>query len=232
MKQKLVKDSIPFTQISNALLNDAQLSFKAKGLYCFMYSKPNDWNFTASSIAKQMKDGRDSVLGAMSELKEFGWIQHTKNADGSGDYLILINPKSENPELDIPTVGKADRINNKESIQTKKDTNGDIMKYVSHLISHLSANTNRIFTVTNPKGQPTEHAKIIIARLNDGYTVMQCKQVIDIKTSQWLKDEKMKKHLNPTTLFRPSNFSKYLDECANDIKKPANPANPLDGYKF
>jgi len=232
MKQKITKDGVPFTQISNALLNDEKLSFKAKGMYCYMYSKPNDWNFTASSIAKQMKDGRDSVLGALNELKESGWITHSKHADGSGEYMIHVDPKSENPELVNPTVGKPDRINNKDTIQTKKNTNNDVFDSAIHAIAYLTEKTNRKFTAKNPKGQPTEHAKTVIARLKDGYTIEQCKQVIDIKTSQWLKDENMKKHLNPTTLFRPSNFSKYLDEYVPDIKKQSNPNNPLDGYKF
>lgn len=52
----------------------------------------------------------------------------------------------------------------------------------------------------------------INARLNEGYTASQLKQVIEVKVFQWAKSETMKSNLNPITLFRDSLFEKYLQE--------------------
>lgn len=52
----------------------------------------------------------------------------------------------------------------------------------------------------------------IQARLGDGYTVEQCIAVINIKfEDQFFKTNP--KYLVPQTLFRPSNFEKYINEC-------------------
>lgn len=67
------------------------------------------------------------------------------------------------------------------------------------------------------KFRRTEEIRKCLKR--DKPTVDEMKKVIDIKYEQWAKDDKMKKHLNPTTLFRRSNFAGYLDE-ANSGPEP------------
>ena len=52
----------------------------------------------------------------------------------------------------------------------------------------------------------------INARLNEGFTIDELKQVIEVKVFQWAKSETMKSNLNPITLFRDSLFEKYLQE--------------------
>ncbi|WP_018321641.1 hypothetical protein [Bradyrhizobium sp. WSM2793] len=39
---KLRKPDSDFTQIPNALLRDKDISLKAKGVYCLLFSKPDD----------------------------------------------------------------------------------------------------------------------------------------------------------------------------------------------
>ena len=38
---KLVKQNVPFTMVANEVLKDPKLSFKAKGLYAYLFSKPD-----------------------------------------------------------------------------------------------------------------------------------------------------------------------------------------------
>lgn len=51
----------------------------------------------------------------------------------------------------------------------------------------------------------------IIARLKDGYTIQELKEIVQVKTLDWKNNEVMNQHLCPTTLFRPSNTDKYLN---------------------
>ncbi len=50
------------------------------------------------------------------------------------------------------------------------------------------------------------------ARLRDGYTLEDLCRVIRLKVAQWKGDPHMAQYLSPTTLFRPSNFERYLEE--------------------
>ncbi|SKB63550.1 phage conserved hypothetical protein, C-terminal domain-containing protein [Soonwooa buanensis] len=51
----------------------------------------------------------------------------------------------------------------------------------------------------------------ISARLKDGYTIQELKEIVQVKTLDWKNNEVMNQHLCPTTLFRPSNTEKYLN---------------------
>lgn len=57
-----------------------------------------------------------------------------------------------------------------------------------------------------------ENLKWITERLRDGETVDTCRQVIVRKTNDWIESIKMKSQLNPFTLFKKDNFSRYKGE--------------------
>ena len=92
--------------MSNTFLRNKDLSFKAKGLFAYMSSFDDSWNFTVRSMATQSKDGRDGIQSAIDELKEKGFITYEKHADGSGTYTLFEKPGSENPSQENPTMGK------------------------------------------------------------------------------------------------------------------------------
>lgn len=60
--------------------------------------------------------------------------------------------------------------------------------------------------------------RLIKARWNDGFRFEDFKTVILTKTHQWLKDDKMNKYLQPTTLFG-TKFEGYLNEGAGVMKR-------------
>ena len=70
---------------------------------------------------------------------------------------------------------------------------------VRQVLSHLNDKTGRAFRWKNPAGQDTAHARQVRAILKKGYTVEDCKTVIDTKVAEWGSDDKMCKHLNPAT---------------------------------
>lgn len=84
---------------------------------------------------------------------------------------------------------------------------------VEQVMDYLNLQARRNYRTANPNGTPTAGALVISQRLKDGYTVDQCKDVIGEKSNQWMGHEKMDQYLNPQTLFRKSNFDKYLAEA-------------------
>lgn len=53
---------------------------------------------------------------------------------------------------------------------------------------------------------------IIVARMREGFTPAQIRQVIAFKVREWNGDEEMRKFLRPDTLFNRSKFSNYVGE--------------------
>ena len=67
-----------------------------------------------------------------------------------------------------------------------------------------------------------KNLKHIIARFNEGYTLEDFKQVIDVKTEEWKDDPEFFKYLRPETLFG-SKFDSYLNQKPKISKsKPDN----------
>ena len=91
-----------------------------------------------------------------------------------------------------------------------KDNNSevgeDIKLKVTEIIKYLNSKTNKNFRV-----EAKTNREPIEARLKDGYTIRELKKVIDIKVSEW-SGTNMDTYLCPQTLFRPSNFEKYLNQ--------------------
>ena len=122
---KIKKKESSFTQVSNSFLRDSNISFKAKGLFCYMFSMSENWNFTLQSIATQQKDGLDSVKSAMDELKQYGYISYEKHSNGSGTYFLNDEPNVENPNVENPNLGKSTLIK-KKNLDKNKNNSYDV----------------------------------------------------------------------------------------------------------
>lgn len=75
------------------------------------------------------------------------------------------------------------------------------------VIDYLNAKTGSKYRYSKSS---TKH---IIARLGEGFTVDDCKSVIDKKCNEWLTDPKMQQYLRPETLFA-GKFEGYLNQPA------------------
>jgi len=99
--------------------------------------------------------------------------------------------------------------------QHRKKKTTDYTSEVKQVIDHLNSMTGKKFKYTTKATQ-----RYIIARLAEGFTVDELKQVIDVKTQQWLRDPEMKRFLRPETLFAASHCDSYLNE-AKDMEHRA-----------
>jgi hypothetical protein len=79
MHNVLKRPADRFTMVPNALLEDVNLSMKAKGLYSLMFSKPDGWKFFEDNLVQSSKDGKEAVKTALKELEVAGWITRTRS---------------------------------------------------------------------------------------------------------------------------------------------------------
>lgn len=118
----------------------------------------------------------------------------------------------ENPNIEIKTnIG----VNTNIEVETKKVTHSKLGKKKS---GNYEGEIKEIVTYLNEKAKKNFRAatsttqKHIKARLNEGFTVADCKKVIDTKVDDWLYDSKMNEYLRPQTLFG-TKFESYLNSA-------------------
>jgi len=126
MNLELKKQKIPFTQIPNNLINDTELKLADVGMYVFMSSKPEGWNFTSKSMSKQLNISVYAVDKSLKKLKEKGWISYRKNNNGTGVYYIYVKPLNKPnseiqslPNSEIRSLRNSKRISNTDLISNK-----------------------------------------------------------------------------------------------------------------
>lgn len=94
---KILKEKIRFTQVSNDVLNDKNLSAKAKGVFAYLYSKPDDWDFAIERISNDFIDGDKSIRSWIKELESKNYLKRIKWWDWRMQYYIGINLDNTQP---------------------------------------------------------------------------------------------------------------------------------------
>ncbi len=121
MKEKLEKFEVPFTQVANVVFKDKRLSWRAKGLFGYIYSKPDNWDFSADRMSNDASDGADSTGEGIKELEATGYLTRKKRADGRVDYLISYKPNREIPKQGINLTGKIPPLSNTDLYTNKEE---------------------------------------------------------------------------------------------------------------
>ena len=89
-----------FTVISNGIINESRLTWKARGLLIYLLSKPDHWRTTTAWLAAQSMDGIASVRTGMNELERLGYIRRVKTQDTLGrwsTHTIIYDQPVDNP---------------------------------------------------------------------------------------------------------------------------------------
>lgn len=125
-----------YTVMSNYHFKEKGMSLKAKGLLSLMLSLPDDWDYSINGLATLSKDGRDSVMSALSELERFGYLERTKCINEKGQFAgydydiyekpIEERPYTEKPNTDKPKADKQEQLNTNTlntNVSTTKQSN-------------------------------------------------------------------------------------------------------------
>lgn len=91
-----------YTVMSNYHFKEKKMSLKAKGLLSLMLSLPDDWDYSISGLATLSKDGKDSIMSALTELEKFGYLSRQRLVNSKGqfngiEYNIYEIPQAEKP---------------------------------------------------------------------------------------------------------------------------------------
>ncbi|MET8453740.1 hypothetical protein [Streptomyces sp. NPDC005209] len=125
-----------FTRIANGLFRDAQLSFKAKGLFGLLSTHRDGWRMTVADIARRGRDGDSAVKSGLKELETHGFLVRERERDqdgtlGAAAYFITdlpalqssrSQPESGFPPVDDPTLADRSTKNTNRKKTTQQNT--------------------------------------------------------------------------------------------------------------
>lgn len=125
----------PYTLINRHITEDNRISWKAKGIWLYAFSRPDDWSFNMTDLVKRSSDGRDSVSKGLRELEEAGYLERTQRRGpdgklGNADWIFYETPREIQkmlPQTDFPHTVNPSTENppllSTESLPSKKDNN-------------------------------------------------------------------------------------------------------------
>ena len=103
--------------------------------------------------------------------------------------------------------GRLDSTRQDKTQESQPEADNISLEVVKEVIDYLNQKAGTKYRATTAATK-----RLVGARLKEGFTVDDCKKVIDNKVADWLNDEKMKNYLRPNTLFQASKFESYLNE--------------------
>lgn len=73
-----------FTQVSNAVLRNVNLSWEARGFLCYLLSLPDDWSFSIKGLVKQTGATEHTIKRLVKELQIEGYVVLTRHTNERG----------------------------------------------------------------------------------------------------------------------------------------------------
>ena len=118
----IIKDRQGFTQISNQMLSDQNISYKAKGILSHLLSHDTDrFVISTQTLIKHGADGEKAIRTGIKELKLNGYLQIIQEAGNKGKWNYYIN-QFGNKFTDPPKTAYTETVNTVLG-DTNKNTN-------------------------------------------------------------------------------------------------------------
>lgn len=108
----------------------------------------------------------------------------------------------ETSNVTVTLRNATEKIREEENREEKKEN----IPY-KNIIEHLNNKTGKKFSYKASGNQ-----RLIKARYNEDYKYEDFIKVIDVKVNEWINNTEMNMYLRPETLFKSSNFDKYLNQ--------------------
>jgi len=197
-----------YSMKANTVSQDKRLSFKARGLFDYMWSMPDDWNFTVASLARDSdKDGKDAVTTALKELEQLGYLDRKRirvNQTGKftceTEYNLFDDPNTNDGFSDL-------RTNDGFSDLRTNDGFSKIGKPANYINKHTSKENKRDILLLQNE----------VSEIYDAYIVHQDEPVV-----MYLKKEKdmIVRRIMFNLDVSIKNIKRYVTTCVeNEVRK-------------
>lgn len=181
MARLIKKTNKNYTNVSNVLTRDKRLSWKARGIFLYMWSQADNWQFYVKEIATHATDGERSLTSGLKELEKYGYLVRKHRIAKHGgfdgmDWILTDDPEISDEHNPQNNIDAKEAENDGKKVQNVSDTKRT--GYKTHQIQNggLSNNNSKHYqeqelTTASNNGQarPDNLAplrKKIIAYLN------------------------------------------------------------------
>lgn len=117
--------------VEKEVLEIPSLRWEAKGLWCYLMSRPDDWNTSVAHLIKHFPGGKEKVYHLLRELEEHGlcsreqpWITREDGKRFKGSWVTTIyetpQKKFKDTEKPIPVFPVADSTHTNEERSLKR----------------------------------------------------------------------------------------------------------------
>lgn len=234
MARLIKRTNNAYTNVSNKVVRDASLSWKARGIFLYLWSQSDNWNFYVSEIERHSVDGRESLQNGLKELETAGYLVRSVKFDEVKKIKGMEWVLSDFPSNGKP-VGRESRPRENPSLRTTNNNNYQNKEILNISKNHSVGSTETEFPwqsiidyLNEKTGKHFKHTStnkgLVISRYHDGFTTNDMRKVIDHQCKLWLNNQDMAQYLQPSTLFRASKFEGYLNAV------PAEPKH--EGHKY
>ena len=112
-----------FTIIPNDIIRNKNISDRARFIFCYMASMPDDWKFYQGAMAKELGYTKDTLRKYIQELLETGYLYREQRREegkfDSYDYTLNYTPSGK--KADTVKNGSGENPTREKSTVTKKD---------------------------------------------------------------------------------------------------------------
>ncbi|MEE8843214.1 MAG: conserved phage C-terminal domain-containing protein [Lentilactobacillus sunkii] len=232
MARLIKKTRENYTNVSNQLVRDQRLSWKARGIFVYLWSQADNWQFYVGEVQQHATDGKDALQSGLKELEKLGYLLRRTKFTDSGkirgiDWILSDLPskgnslQGETPPREKPAL----RTNNNKNYQQQEITTTSNKEEHSPAKAERSFPWESVIDYLNEKTNKNYHhtdanKRLLLARHKEGFTTDDMRRVIDNQCYEWLNDTSMNQYLRPSTLFRASKFEGYLNNRAPATHKP------------
>jgi hypothetical protein len=89
-----------FTIISNEIIRDHRLSWKARGLLIYVLSQPDHWRTSSAHLASISPEGIHAVRTGLKELEQLGYLRRLRTQQPNGTWrhdILIYDQPVDNP---------------------------------------------------------------------------------------------------------------------------------------
>lgn len=134
-----------YQPIPRELIFDNKMSDRARFVYCYMASKPDDWKFYLKPMAKEIGYSVDTLKKYIKELTETGWLIKGKQINEKGkfgavEYTLKAtkNTNTKNTDMEKYRHGEIPILHNKDNNKKDKDNiNFDCKLFVEPTLEEI-----------------------------------------------------------------------------------------------
>ncbi|MBS9338367.1 hypothetical protein G6R29_01790 [Fructobacillus sp. M2-14] len=190
-----------YTILSNQVLHDDRLSWKARGIFGYLYAQHNDWDFYEIEVMKHATDGRASLRSGLKELEEHGYLKRKRVKDDKGHWGVSEWIINDEPMFDFRTYGNRTCEN-----QTLTNTN------LTNTNNNKGGETESVYTTEQFCDFFQEKIGLIPDQflfkelIDNGYSINNLKDVVNMAKS-WTNP----KNLTPSRLY--ARIDQYLTQA-------------------